>query len=186
MASLEKMGHMVDAKRELDAATNIDAPAKAAGDRAVARIGETPIYLSEVEEQIQTLPPQVQKQLLNQDEKLQFVHQYVGMELMYRAAERENYGENPEVKQQMRELMTRTCWCRSYVVDKVMPQVKIDTADVRNFLSGQQGRPAITERRTTRSRRRCSWIIRTKRPSRLSANISYWPSANGANFWIRT
>ena len=132
VACLEKMGHMVDAKRELSAAANVTAQPRTAGDVAVAKIGGESIWLSDVERQIQSLPADAQKQLLSPEAKRNFVRQYVGMELMYRAAKREGYDRDPEI-QRRQELMTRNLLVQKYVIDKVMPEVKIDTADVRNF-----------------------------------------------------
>jgi len=132
VACLEKMGHMVDAKRELSAAANVNSQPRAAGDVAVAKIGGESIWLSDVEKQIQSLPAEVQKQLLSPEAKRDFVRQYVGMELMYRAAKREGYDRDPEI-QQRQEQLVKSLLVQKYVVDKVMPEVKIDTADVRNF-----------------------------------------------------
>ncbi len=137
VASLEKMGNVLDAKRQLDVATDIDARPAGEGDLVVARVGGTPIYLSEIESQIQALPPDVQKQFLNAPAKVEFVHRYVGIELIYRAAVRENYGDDPDVAEQMRILRKRLL-VEKYVADKVIPQVKIDTLDVRNYYTANK------------------------------------------------
>lgn len=132
VACLEKLGHMVDAKRELNAAANAVVKPHQAGDVAVAKIGTESIWRSDLEKQIQSLPAEVQKQFLMPEGKQQFLRQYVGMELMYRAAKREGYERDPEI-QQKQELMTKNLLVQKYVVDKVMTDVKIDTTDVRNF-----------------------------------------------------
>ena len=132
VASLEKIGHVLDAKRQLDDATDVDNQPRHKGDVAVARIGGVPICLSDVEQQIQTMPLEIQKRFLDRSEKINFVHQYVGMELIYRAAVRENYGNQPEVTDQLR-LLERRLIIDKYVLDKVIPDIKIDTMDVRNF-----------------------------------------------------
>jgi hypothetical protein len=137
VASLEKMGNVLDAKRQLDVATDIDARPAGEGDVIVARVGGTPVYLSEIESQIQALPPDAQKQFLNAPAKVEFVHQYVGIELIHRAALRENYGDDPDVAERMR-LMRKQLLVEKYVSDKVMPQVKIDTLDVRNYYAANK------------------------------------------------
>ncbi|PWB72265.1 hypothetical protein C3F09_06925, partial [candidate division GN15 bacterium] len=140
VACLEKLGHMVDAKRELSAAANLNAQPRPSGDVAVAKIGEESIWLSDIDRQIQTLPPDVQKELLNPEAKRNFVREYVGMELMYRAAKREGYDRDPEIIQREEQLV-KNLLVQKYVVDKVMPEVRIDTADVRNFyLAGKTER----------------------------------------------
>jgi tetratricopeptide (TPR) repeat protein len=137
VACLEKMGHLVDAKRELNESTNLTPAPRAAGDVEVARIGKTPIWLSEIDRQIQSLPARVQQQLLTPEAKRQFVHQYVGVELMYQAALREGYDRDPEI-QRRKEIAFKNLLVDKYVVDKVMPAVKIDTSDVRNFYAANK------------------------------------------------
>ncbi len=132
IACLEKMGQYVDARRELGAATDIKAEPMQSGDLEVARIGGTPIWKSEVESQIQALPPNIQKEFLTPEGKRNFVRQYVGSELMYRAALREGYDRDQEIVHK-REMLAKNLVVNKYVIEKVMPEVKIDTQDVRNF-----------------------------------------------------
>jgi tetratricopeptide (TPR) repeat protein len=132
VASLEKIGHLIDAKRELSSATNLDKPASVPGDVAVAKIGTTTIWRSEIEKRIQSLPEEAQKQLMSAEARKNFMRQYVGVELMYRAALREGYDRDPDVRARQ-EMLVKNLLVQKYVANKVMPAVKIDSADVRNF-----------------------------------------------------
>jgi hypothetical protein len=132
VASLEKLGNIVDAKRQLDAATDIEPTPRAAGDVAVAKIGDREVWLSSVDDQIRSLPTDVQKRLLTREARLEFIRQYVGMELLYQAAVREDYLSNPEIQRQQ-EKMVKQLLVNKYVVDKVIPQVRADSSDVKNF-----------------------------------------------------
>ena len=132
VASLEKMGNVVDAKRQLDAVVNLDGGPKDDNDPIVAKIGTVPIYMSEIDDYIQQLPHESQKQFLNPQAKVEFMRQHVGMELIYHAAVRENYDDDAEIKKQQ-QLFNKQLLINKYVVDKVMPQIKIDTNDVKNF-----------------------------------------------------
>ena len=132
VASLEKLGNVLDARRNLNASTNIDHKAADQNDVVVARLGGREIWLSEVEKQIQLLPPEIQSQLANRQAKLEFVHQYVGVELLYAAAVREDYPSKPEIQAQ-REQMEKRLVVDNFVSEKVMPGVQVDTADLRNF-----------------------------------------------------
>jgi len=132
VASLEKMGNVVDAKRQLDGIVNLDAGPKNDKDVVVAKVGTVPIYLSEIDNRIQQLPPEAQKQFLNPRAKVEFMRQHVGMELLYHAAIRENYDDDAEIKKQQ-QLFNKEILINKYVVDKVMPQIKIDTNDVKNY-----------------------------------------------------
>ncbi len=133
ITSLEKMGHMVDAKRELDRAVDIDSVyASHKGETTVAKIGDMPIFLSDLDEAIQKLPPEAQKQYVTPEGKKEFLTQYVGRELMYRAAVREGYENDPEIEKEKKD-MEEQLLVQKYIADKVMPEVNIDTSDVRNY-----------------------------------------------------
>jgi tetratricopeptide (TPR) repeat protein len=132
VASLEKIGHLIDAKRELNQAANLDKPSSVPGDVPVAKIGTSTIWRSEIERRIQSLPPEAQKQLMSAEARKNFARQYVGVELMYRAALREGYDRDPEI-QARQDMVVKNLLVQKYVENKVMPAVKIDTVDVRNF-----------------------------------------------------
>ena len=132
VACLEKLGNFADARRQLNAATDIDAGPANDSDVVVARVGEREIWLSEIDRQISQLPREMQEQLTEREAKLQYVRQYVGVELLYNAAIREDYVSRPDIQRQ-REQMMKQLLVEQYVAEKVMPQVKGDTLDVRNF-----------------------------------------------------
>ena len=133
IASLEKMGRIVDAKRELDKNTNIDSVyANHKGETMVAKIGEIPVYLSQVEDEMQNLPPEMQRQFLGKEGKLAYVQQYVATELMYRAALREGMDGDPEIAKR-REMLEKQLLVEKYAVENVLPQINIDTTDLKNY-----------------------------------------------------
>lgn len=132
VASLERLGQHVDAKRELGSMANVSDQKPMAGDVEVARLGDRPIFRSEIEKQIQSLPASLQKQILSKEAKQNFVRQYVGVELLYQAALREKYGDDPDIRKRA-EQATKKLIVDKYVVDRVMPGVTVDTADVRTF-----------------------------------------------------
>ncbi len=139
IASLEKMGRMVDAKRELNKAVDIDSVYAAhKGETTVARIGEVPIFLSELDDAIQKLPTEAQKQYLSTEGKREFLKQYVGRELMYRAAVREGYENDPDIIKEKKDL-EKQLMVQKYIMNKVMPEVNIDTSDVRNYYLANKG-----------------------------------------------
>jgi len=132
VASLEKLGNVLDARRQLGAVTNIDHQPADDDDAVVARIGGRDVWLSEVEDQIVLLPPEIQSQLTDRRAKVQYVHQYVGVELLYNAAVREDYLSRPDIQRQHEQLEKRLV-VDQFVSEKVMPDLNIDTIDVRNF-----------------------------------------------------
>ncbi len=132
VASLERMGNLVDARRQLDAAVDLDSGPEDEDDVVVARVGDVPVWLSEIEAAIQQLPPNMQKRFLTKEQKREFVHQHVGMELLYHAALRENYDDDPKLKRQQQQFL-RQLLIEKYIVDNVMPKIRIDSIDVHNY-----------------------------------------------------
>jgi tetratricopeptide (TPR) repeat protein len=132
VASLEKMGRMLDASRQLSSLTSVDTAAPEPGDVKVAQIEGDPVWLSEVEAAIQRMPVELQQEYKSREAKVQFVRQYVATEMMYRAAIREGYDELPEVKDQLENTM-RDLLVSKYMADKVMPRGRADSSDVRNY-----------------------------------------------------
>ena len=132
VASLEKMGRMMDASRELSSLTSIDTTAPEPGDVKVASINDDPIWLSELDDAIQHLPATVQKQYQTHEAKARFLRQYVATEMMYRAAVREGYDKDPEIKKRY-EAMLHDLLVSKYLQEKVMANERIDTSDVRNY-----------------------------------------------------
>jgi hypothetical protein len=140
VASLEKTGQIIEARQQLNDATELDATPKQKGDVAIARVGSVPIWLSQVEDELQTMPVEIQKRFASRQARIEYAHQYVAMELIYRAALREAYDKDPDIQKQQR-LLLRKLLVDKYVVDKVIPEVTIDTTDVRNyFLANKQSK----------------------------------------------
>jgi len=132
VTALEKSGNLVAAKRQLNQLTDIGAQPRNDSDITVARIGGVPVWLSQIDDALAALPPEVQKQVLDQGGKVNFMHQYVGTELLYHAALRENYDKDVDIEEQVRRY-NRDLLVQKYVLDNVIPKIQIDTADVRNF-----------------------------------------------------
>ncbi|MCP4632152.1 MAG: hypothetical protein GY855_04440, partial [candidate division Zixibacteria bacterium] len=133
IACMEKMGRILDAKRELDKTVNIDSVyAEHDGETVIAKIGDKPVFMSDIEENIQNLPPQMQKQFLSKESKLDALNGYIGIELVYRAAIREGFNTNPELVK-LTERITKQAVVERYLQENVMGDITIDDNDVLNF-----------------------------------------------------
>jgi len=141
IACFEKMGRIVDAKRELDKTVNLDSiQAAHDGEKTIAKIGDRPIFQSEIESAIQQLPPDVQKQFLDKKGKAAFLSNYIATELMHQAAIREGFDSDREVLEK-KAIIEKQILVEKYMTDKVMPEVNIDTVDMRNYyLANKSGR----------------------------------------------
>lgn len=137
ISCLEKIGHSIDAQRALSKMTDVDATDEKPGEVKVAEINGEPVWLKDIENEIQTLPPQMQQQFTGRQGKVQYLQSYVGRELMYRAAKRENYDNDPEIIKRQRQL-EKQLLVEKYVLDNVIPNIKIDSTDVMNFYKANQ------------------------------------------------
>ena len=94
----ERMGRSLDAQRELDKMTLVDKPDQQnRTKKIVARIGKREITMSDLENEIQKLPPSVSSQFKDKEKKLEFLKQWVSNELFYDAALRQGYDQDKDV-----------------------------------------------------------------------------------------
>jgi len=133
VTALERSGNLVNAKRQLDVLTDIGAAPAGDSDVAVARMGGVPVWQSQVDDAMEMLPPEAQKEYTRDREaRVRFMRQYVAAELLYHAAIREGFDKDAEIARRTREL-NRQLLVEKYVREKVAPQIQIDTLDLRNF-----------------------------------------------------
>ncbi|MGB2697325.1 MAG: hypothetical protein WBD28_05620, partial [Candidatus Zixiibacteriota bacterium] len=94
----ERMGRSLDAQRELDRMTLLDkSDQQNRTGKIVARIGKREITMSDLENEIQKLPPSVSSQFKDKMKKLEFLKQWVANELFYDAALRQGYDQDKDV-----------------------------------------------------------------------------------------
>lgn len=130
---LEKMGRIMDARRELDRAVNIDSVTAAhAGEKMVAKIGEMPIYAGQIDREIQKFPAEMQKEYGTKAKKLEALNQYIQMELIYKDAVRKGLDNDPEVRQTAEEVV-RQAVVGKYIRDNILPPDQVDSVDVYNY-----------------------------------------------------
>lgn len=96
----ERMGHSLEAQKELERSTSLNqTKTKQQGGVVVARIGDREITMSELEGEIEKLPPSVQTQFKDKEGKLKFLQNYLASELLYHTALRKGLDQDKEVKE---------------------------------------------------------------------------------------
>lgn len=129
----ENLGRSFDAARQLSNYTTDDESQKAApGEIVVAAIGEREIALSEIERELQKLPPAIQAEFSTPQKKLEFVRQFVGMELLYKSALRRGLDRQPELMAQFAELK-RQLILEEMLQTEVVGKINISDADLDLF-----------------------------------------------------
>ncbi|KPL00485.1 MAG: hypothetical protein AMJ91_04560 [candidate division Zixibacteria bacterium SM23_73_3] len=96
----ERMGRSLEAQKQLEKSTDLNQTRTEKGGGAiVARIGDREITMTELEEQIERLPPSVQTEFKDKESKLKFLQSYVGSELLYHTALRRGLDKDKDVEE---------------------------------------------------------------------------------------
>jgi tetratricopeptide (TPR) repeat protein len=94
----ERMGRSLEAQKQLEQSTNLSqTETQKKGGVVVARIGDREITMTDLENEIETLPPSVQTQFKDKKGKLRFLQQYIGAELLYDTALRRGLDKDKDV-----------------------------------------------------------------------------------------
>jgi tetratricopeptide (TPR) repeat protein len=96
----ERMGRSLEAQRHLERSTDLDQSKKGEkGGAVVAKIRDREITMGELENEIEKLPPSVQSQFKDREGRLKFLQNYIGSELLYRAALRRGLDKDNDVRE---------------------------------------------------------------------------------------
>jgi tetratricopeptide (TPR) repeat protein len=133
IASLERMGRRLQARRELDRETSLEADSEeTSSGKPVAKIGSYTITTSDFEDAIDALPQNIREKMTTPDAKRKFLDQLVGRELLFRAAVREGLDNNPEFKKQLHEV-EKDFLVQLYSQKNIAPNISPDTSDLQMF-----------------------------------------------------
>lgn len=133
--SLERLGRSLDAQNKLEEATNLvaeAAPKKYSG-QAIAKIGDREITIEELKDKIQQLPEYMQNRYKDDKKtQLEFLKQYVIMELMYDAAKRNGYDKDKDVINDAFEAKKNIMVQKLYK-DKIMNTISVSDSDIELY-----------------------------------------------------
>lgn len=137
VAALEKSGKYLDAKHELANLTDLDADKTPSGTIPVAVVSGDTVWLEELDSQIQTLPPALQKQMLTPEAKQDFLRQYIGMDLIAQSAIREGLDRDPDF-QMRKEMLVKKLLMEKYIAEKILPELSMEPTDIRNYFEANK------------------------------------------------
>ena len=96
----ERMGRSLEAQKALDRSTNLEETGTGKkGGAVVARIGDREITMTELEDEIEKLPPSVQTQFKDKAGKIKFLQNYISTELLYHTAIRKGLDQDKGVQE---------------------------------------------------------------------------------------
>jgi tetratricopeptide (TPR) repeat protein len=137
IASLERMGRRLDAKRELDRQTNINPDTSRTAGKVIAKIGDRKITVTDFNEELRQLPQDMQDKINSPEEKRKFLDQVIGRDLIYHAALREGFDKETAVRKDLHRL-EKEYLIQYYSQQKIAPTVRPDTADLRLYFNANK------------------------------------------------
>lgn len=142
VTALENMGKGLDAEYALEERTALsrqDVKKKPRGE-IVAKIGKREIAMGEINDAIEKLPPWLGEQYKKDElKKLEFLQQYVFMELLYDKGRKLGYDKSPEIREIIEEATKQSVVTR-VVEDEIKKRVKVDPSDIKLYYEANKDR----------------------------------------------
>ncbi|MEM7353661.1 MAG: tetratricopeptide repeat protein [Acidobacteriota bacterium] len=139
--TLERLGRYHSAKAVLDSRVALDPgdpAARSKDDPVVAKIGEEEVYRSQVLRLLDDLPPEAAAQF-GPAQHGELLKKYVADELLWRKAVKLEYDKDPQVRRGYEALLKQMAISKMIEKD-VVPNIRIDPADVKNFFEANRAR----------------------------------------------
>jgi len=134
VALLEGMGRSLDAQNRLTEATALEPGKAASPGQVVAKLGQREITMAELDQAIQELPPETQKQFAGPAGKRQFLDQYLLEQMLYDAAARQGLAERAEVKQKL-EAIRRNLLAQMAYAEEMRKRLKITPEEMGKYMA---------------------------------------------------
>lgn len=129
---LERLERSLDALHHLDRATAVNGTERVGGDIVVATIGEREIALSEVENLLEGIPPNLRPPFETPEERLSFVSQYIANEVLHNAAMRRGFDRDDTVLSAVEEAK-KMAIIQKLVSEEIADKVEATESDLRLY-----------------------------------------------------
>ena len=131
---LERMNRSLDAQRALTKAAAFKKKdrEKTKAVNVVAKIGDRLITLQDLNDEIQKLPPSLQKTYGSPQEKLQFLKQYVAKEILFDTALRKGYDQDPSIRENL-DRLRKEFMVQRLISEGIQTKVYISEAERRLY-----------------------------------------------------
>lgn len=147
VALLEKLKKFSAAKFALKQSTSLSSQDPKQGGVIVAKVEGKPIYLHQVEEEIDSLPENIKAKVSDLEGKKRYLQKLVADELLYLKAKKRNYHEDPEMIKQL-EQMEKQLLVQKVVEEEINKKITIDASDLQNYFKANEKRFADKKGKT--------------------------------------
>ncbi|MEW5802394.1 MAG: hypothetical protein AB1847_09855 [bacterium] len=138
---LERLERPLDAQRTLKNSTALknEDRQKSTAVNIVARIGDRLITLQDLHDEIQKLPPALQKKYDSPKEQLQFLQQYIARELLYETALRRGYDRDSGIQEDL-DRVRRELMVQKLVSEEIKAKIQVSEAECRLYYEAHKDR----------------------------------------------
>jgi len=141
--ALERSGRSLDAANYLSEATSLHKSGdkgkeeKPKGSIVIAKVGDREITMRDLENDIQSLPPEAQEQFKSPEGKMDYLQGMIARELLLEAARRAGFDDDPEVREAARKAREAAIIAR-YGREKIDSGIRVTESDVRAYYEGHK------------------------------------------------
>jgi tetratricopeptide (TPR) repeat protein len=129
----ERMGRSLEAQRQLERSTDLDqSQGSKKGGVVVAKIRDREITMTELENEIEELPPSVQSQFKDKEGKLKFLQSYIGSELLYHTALRQGLDKDKDIKEDMLQFQ-KQMMINKLLAQEIPQDIKISETEIKLY-----------------------------------------------------
>jgi len=134
----ERMGRSLEAQKQLERSTDLNqSKTEKKGGAVIARIGDREITMSELEDEIEKLPPSVQSQFKEKEGKLKFLQGYIGSELLYHTALRRGLDKDKEVEEGILQV-TKQMMINKLLTQEIPQDIQISENEIKLYYDAHQ------------------------------------------------
>jgi len=146
---LERMDRSLDAQRTLTKATALKKKDRETTKavNVVAKIGDRLITLQDLNDEIQKMPPSLQKTYASSQEKLQFLKQYIAKEILFDTALRRGYDQDPAIRENL-DRLRKELMVQRLISEEIQVKLHICEAERRLYFETHKDRYQNDNRKT--------------------------------------
>ncbi len=138
VALLERLKKFSAAKYALKTSTSLAGETKSGGV-IVAKIDSKPIYLDQLNQALDKLPPQLKKQFGSKEGKKQYLQKYIADELMVLKAHKLQYHKEKGIIKQLEDI-EKQLLVQRIIKEEISDKIKVDLKDLENYFTANKER----------------------------------------------
>jgi len=129
---LERTGRAYEAQKEMDKFTSLKQEPAIPKGTIVAKIGNRNITMEELETKIKSLPTYMQSTYKEKPKKLEFLKNYVAIELLYDGARRRNYDKDPKINQQIDDIR-KSLMVQKLIEEETKNKINVTDTEIKLY-----------------------------------------------------